>query len=127
MKLTDRQWVGCYFGVLALFGVGLGISALYIRSQPKDWIQQKNLSMRILASYQKYWLDEKQWPASIEDAAFGFKSEVPDMTEQVRKADEKWGLSTRLYRENSKQMLEIWFARPKANKFNYELSERERR
>jgi hypothetical protein len=126
-KFSDRQWVGCYFGALALFGLALGISALYIRSQPQDWIQQKKLSLQILNSYQKYWLDEKQWPETIQEAAYGFKSEVPDMADRVRTADERWGLSTRLYKEGEKPMLEIAFQKPKPNIFNYELSERARR
>lgn len=107
----DRVVIYGFFGLLAAYGIGMGVWVLQVRSKPLYRLDQQKLGTQLRFAYQKFYEDNEVWPLIPEDAAKGYRNEAPWLVDDLKKAKSVWGLTITLRQEKPAE-LTLNFSKP---------------
>lgn len=111
--ISGKKVVFGFCAAMGLVAIAGFVVVRIVLSMPKVQKDQQIMTTQLMFAYQKYRFDNKTWPVSAADAAEGFRSENNTLFDRVGKAEQEWGMKTRVINPDSeKPLLEIVFEKP---------------
>lgn len=123
--MKGRNLVLAFYGLLGVMAVTMYFFFWSAVKGTPDEKTQRELARAMPSLYQKYFLDNGEWPSSPKEAAIHFRSENPDFLKRVKDAEQKWGFKAEVLapaEPNSK--LKVEFDKPQKQTLDFVLEKK---